>query len=54
MSSTELIKRGWKQDENIRQHINQTMREGYRWNGTTLYFSTKLNGKIIEHGVKPE
>jgi len=36
------------------QHVNQTMREGYRWDGTTLYLSTKLKGKVIELGVKPE
>jgi hypothetical protein len=36
------------------QHTNQTMREGYRWDGTTLYLSTKLKGKVIELGVKPE
>jgi hypothetical protein len=38
----------------LTQHINQTMREGYRWDGTTLYLSTKVKEKVIELGVKPD
>ena len=36
------------------QHTNQTMREGFQWDGRTLYLSTKVKGKLIELGVKPE